>query len=195
MATQPLPEFDPIRRRLQNQFTRQRQTAGDALTRRFASQGMLNSGAFAKMQADQERELGQAEADAMGQVDFQEAQEAQRRREIAEGRTYQTSERLGSQEFSKGMFDKQHGLAEKQFDLQEKQFGFQKDQTLLENEEARKNNIMTWASNNDIDINDPEEMNEFMASLGRLGYNTGGWQPLPIPNRETTGSWLGRIFR
>jgi hypothetical protein len=173
MATQPLPEFDPIRRRLQNQFSRQRQASGDALTRRFASQGMLNSGAFSKMQQEQERELAQSEADAMGQVDFQEAQEAQRRREIAEGRGFQTSEREaaqkygtsereGSQAFNRRMFDDQFGLQQKQFD-------FQKEQAAIENAEAVKNNYLTQLSNMDADWDDPEELQDLINRLKGFG--------------------------
>lgn len=162
-----LAEFDPIRRRLQSQFAKQRQTAGDALQRRFASQGMLNSGAYAKTAQQQEIELAEKEAEATGMVDFQEAMEARRRQEIDEGRKYQTSEREGSQQFQQGMFDKTFGL-------QKEQFGFEKEQRLKEFEEDRRNNWLTQLVNADADFDDETEMNELLARLDRMGIRAPG---------------------
>jgi len=116
-----LPEFDSMRRRLSSQYSQKRSEADDALQRRFAASGMLHSGAAAKQSRIQGDELTRQEADAQSQLGTQEMQEMQRRKEIMEGRAFQTSEREGSQnfaageaqkgrDFTGGMFDKEFGL-------------------------------------------------------------------------------------
>ena len=157
-----LAEFDPIRRRLQSQFQQQRQLAGDALQRRFASQGMLNSGAYQKTAAQQEAELAAKEAEATQMVDFQEAMEARRRQEIQDQRQFQREERVGGQDFQRGMFNEQ--------------MGFQKETRGIENEwrakefaQDVKNNWLTQLVNMDADFDDPQEFQELLQRLQRLG--------------------------
>ena len=125
--TQPgIPEFGAIRRRLQGQFSQRKQEQDDALQRRFAASGMMNSGAAQKIQAQGAQELARAEADANVDVDMAESQELQRRKEIAEGRDFarsereatqkfSTGERLGAQQFQQGMFDKESAFKERVF--------------------------------------------------------------------------------
>jgi hypothetical protein len=111
-----LPQYDAIRQRLKSQFTQARQDQGDAIKRRFAANGMVGSGAFGKAQDEAAQKVGKDEADATAALDFQEAGELQRQKEVAEGRQYQTSEREASQGFQKGMFDTQFGEQRRQFD-------------------------------------------------------------------------------
>lgn len=179
MASQyNLAEFDPIRRRLQSQFQQQRQTAGDALQRRFASQGMLNSGAYAKTAQQQDVELAGKEAEATQMVDFQEAQEARRRQEIEEARKYQTGEREASQGFARGEREGgqqfQKGMFDQTFGLQKEQFSFEKGQREKEFEQDRYNNWITQLVNMDADFDDPEEMNDLISRLNAMGIRGPG---------------------
>lgn len=170
-----LAEFDPIRRRLQSQFQKNRQLAGDALQRRFASQGMLNSGAYQKTAAQQELELAEKEAEATGMVDFQEAMEARRRQEIDEGRKYQTSEREASQGFARGereagqQFSK--GMFDQEFAFKEKAYGNENQWREREFEQDRINNYLTQLVNADADFDDPEELSDLINRLRGFGIN------------------------
>lgn len=114
----PLPEYDPIRRRIQSTYSQKRSEGEDALKRRMASQGMLQSGAYQKLAQEQETDYSKQESDAMGQVDFLEAQEAQRRKEIDDQRKFQREERLGGQEFQAGEAGKQRGFQRGLFDTE-----------------------------------------------------------------------------
>lgn len=100
MALMALPQYDAIRNRLQGQFSQQRSEQDDALKRRFAMTGMLGSGAYQKSAQMQDDELGKRQAGAMVDVDFQEAGEQQRQKEVGEGRQFQTGEREGAQRFA-----------------------------------------------------------------------------------------------
>jgi hypothetical protein len=93
-------EFELMRRRIreqQNQATAQQQQQS---ARQFASLGNLQSGAAQKQQqliAQQgEQQAGQRLAD----VDINQAQVVRQQAEAEKGRTFQTSERLGGQDFS-----------------------------------------------------------------------------------------------
>ena len=97
---QPLPEFDAIRRRQQGQLSQQKSESDDALKRRFAMNGMLGSGAFQKSAELSDESSNRAAAEAMSNIDVQEQGELQRRKEVGEGRTFQTGEREGAQRFA-----------------------------------------------------------------------------------------------
>lgn len=102
MAGYGLPEYDAIRQRLKGQFTQKRQETQDAIQRRFASNGMVGSGAYGKSAEEADRTVSRDELDATAQIDFAEAGESQRRKEIGEGRAYQTGEREASQKYLTG---------------------------------------------------------------------------------------------
>lgn len=109
-----LPEFDAIRDRVAKQYeqelgklnqnvSRQQQEGGDALKRRFAAMGALNSGASIKQQqlfgdrlreesGEQTRQLRDQAMQSQQDVDVAQAQERQRRNEFELGRFDQQRE-------------------------------------------------------------------------------------------------------
>jgi hypothetical protein len=95
-------QFDLARKRAAQQATAEQQQQDDALKRRFAAQGGLNSGAYVKQQSLQADQAMRRKADVMEGIDVAEANEAQRQREVQEGRDFARAERLGSQEFARG---------------------------------------------------------------------------------------------
>jgi hypothetical protein len=96
----PLPQFDYARKRIAQQSTADEQGQQEALKRRFAAMGNVNSGAYVKQQAVAADDAAKRREDALGGVDAQEAQEVQRRAEVTEGRDFARSERVGSQDFA-----------------------------------------------------------------------------------------------
>lgn len=95
-------QYDPMRRRLQEQENANLQTQKDALARRAASLGGGPSGAFIKQEslaqdASAKRlQAGNENVDAQYQGALNQARETQA------GREFQTSERLGTQQFASG---------------------------------------------------------------------------------------------
>ena len=102
MAFTDLDEFELARKRAERESKVRLQTRQDALQRRFASLGNLDSGIQLKQASLAEQEEGQALADVKEGIGTAERMELRRRRELAEQRQYQTSERLGSQLFASG---------------------------------------------------------------------------------------------
>ena len=102
---------------MRRQEQQQSEKEKEALRRRFAAQGGLGSGASIKAEqvAGQEsaKRLGQAES----QLEMSRLGEQARQEEIAEQRKYQTGERLGTQEFSGVLAQKQMDLTREQGDL------------------------------------------------------------------------------
>jgi hypothetical protein len=94
--TGPLAEYDAIRSRIGSQANQANQTAQDALARRFAAMGALNSGAAIKQQQLQSESSERSKADQLQNVDFQEAQA---RRELEQG---ESQKEFQSQEALKG---------------------------------------------------------------------------------------------
>lgn len=95
----PPNQFDLARKRAAQQNNAAVQGQQDALKRRFAANGSLNSGAAIK-QNELASEAGQANlANVNEGINAQQAQENQRVKEIQQGREFQTSERLGGQDF------------------------------------------------------------------------------------------------
>lgn len=138
LAQQQQPnEFDLARKRAQQQSNAAVQQQRDAIKRRAAAQGGLNSGAFIKqeqqaMQQGQEQ-LGQANE----QIDTAQRAEARRIKEIEEQRNFQKGEREAAQKFAaaesalaRGMqadqFAKTFGLSKEQFEAQKTQNEWQK---------------------------------------------------------------------
>ena len=162
-----LPQYDALRRRLDSEYATKKSEASDALQRRFASQGMLNSGAYQKTLGIQDEALNRQQADARGTVDFQELGEEQRQKEVADQRAFQTSERVAGQDFSKGMFDQEFGF-------KQKQYANENEWRAKEFEQDKMNNWLTQLVNMDADFDDPQEMRELMARLSAMGIRAPG---------------------
>lgn len=95
-------QFDLARKRAEQQNSAQVQTQQDALKRRFAAAGALNSGAAIKTQEMVAEQGNQNLQQAHEGINAQQSAENQRQKEVVEGRDFARSERLGSQEFAKG---------------------------------------------------------------------------------------------
>jgi hypothetical protein len=106
-------QFEILRRRAKREANVQTQQGQEALKRRFASIGQLNSGAAIKQQQIARQQGAERAERAAQTVDLAEAQENQRRKELIEGRQFQsgesqkqreflTGERIGGQEFATG---------------------------------------------------------------------------------------------
>lgn len=95
-------QYDIQRQRIASESAAQSQSQNDALKRRFARMGGLNSGSYLKAS---ERLAGQQEQNkqkALEGVDVQEAAAREQREEAERGRQFSREERLGSQEFAAG---------------------------------------------------------------------------------------------
>lgn len=114
MATLPMPgapkpamaqpsAYDPIRKRLEQRFTAQAQQGQDAIQRKLASLGNLNSGAAMKIRQQVDNDVAQQREEAIGQVDSQEAQ-------MLGQQNFQSSEAQKMRDFQGGQFDKTFGL-------------------------------------------------------------------------------------
>lgn len=105
-----LPQYDYLRQRATQQSQADRDTQTEAMKRRFAANGMVNSGAYEKSAQIQDDDLNRQRNDAVQAVDFAEQNELQRQKEITEGRQFQTAERMGSQQFQSGEAGAQRGF-------------------------------------------------------------------------------------
>ena len=187
-----LAEYDPIRKRIQSQYAQKKSEGQGVIDRRLASQGMFNSGAAIKLQQEHDTEIAKAEGEALSQVDFLEAQEAQRRKEIGEQRQFQREERVGGQDFSKGLFDKEFGLKERTFAADQgwKQKEF--DQNIL------TNYVTAILGLKDADIS-ADEMSYLTTSLTNLGIKPPpgfGVKRSPMEDqRANLPPWAGGTYR
>jgi hypothetical protein len=91
--------FDAIRKRINQETEGGKQQETEALQRRFASGGMLGSGASIKAENQARANLDLQKQQAMEGVEAQELGERQRLQETQEMRDFSKSERLGSQDF------------------------------------------------------------------------------------------------
>lgn len=98
--TQDLPEFEAMKRRTQQRFQAQGQQQQDALKRRAAAMGTLNSGAYLKQSQNAAEANTQQQEEAMQTVDAGQQAELRRMKEIQEGREFQKGEREASQGFA-----------------------------------------------------------------------------------------------
>ena|SRR3990167_3720882 len=120
MATQfggtRLPEYDIARNRISQQQNAQRDEAQDALTRRYARLGGLNSGSYIKQAQLQDNSLNQQRNDALQEVDLSEAGALRQQAEIEAGRKYQTSEREAGQLYGTREREGSQGFAQGQME-------------------------------------------------------------------------------
>lgn len=118
-------EFDLARKRAAQQSNAAVQMQRDAIKRRAAAQGGLNSGAFIK-QEQQAMQQGQEQLSQANEgIDAAQRAEARRIKEIEDQRKFQTEERLASQNFASLEAGKQQKLQSDQF---AKTFGLSKEQ-------------------------------------------------------------------
>lgn len=95
-----LPEFEFLRKRLGESYRQQSQEAEDALQRRFAAMGALNSGAYqkqAELQAQRGRESYASQLEGLG---VQEAQARRGLQQIEEERKFRSDEALKGRKFA-----------------------------------------------------------------------------------------------
>ncbi len=97
-----LDQFALARQRAQQGANESTQRQKDALQRRFASLGNLDSGVAMKMEQQAETESRRQLDDVNAGIDAAEQAESARKQEVKEGRDFSRSERLGSQEFASG---------------------------------------------------------------------------------------------
>lgn len=145
----PLKEFDAIRRRVEQRGRAQTQEGSDALQRRLAASGALQSGAAIKLQGQQQAE-GQRETEGrLEEVGFQEAQERRRQNEQVDQRNFSSREATAGRNFAREtanidnqfrdkvfQFDSKSKLA--QLDLQIGQFGIDLETTEFNRKLAEK---------------------------------------------------------
>jgi len=97
--------FDVIRKRIGQDVEGGKQQETEALQRRFASAGMLGSGASMKTESQARANLDRQKQQAMEGVDMAEIGEQQRMQEQQAAMDFARSERLGSQEFGAAQAD------------------------------------------------------------------------------------------
>lgn len=164
-AQQQPNEFDLARKRAQQQSNAAVQQQRDAIKRRAAAQGGLNSGAFIKqeqqvMQQGQEQ-LGQANE----QIDTAQRAEARRIKEIEDQRAFEAGEAEKNRaydrekfdktfawdkekfgkvfDFDKEKFDKTFGLQKEGLNLEKEKFGWAKDTDARDFDKNSKTNVIT----------------------------------------------------
>lgn len=104
-------EFDILRERAKREGNAFSQQNMEAIKRRQAAIGNLNSGAAIKQQRQAATEAGRVTQDALSNVDVLELQDKKRQDEIQKNREFVTSERLGSQTFASGEREASQGFA------------------------------------------------------------------------------------
>lgn len=97
--TGPLPQFELMRRRASQRAEASGQQANDALQRRFAAMGGLNSGAAIKQQQLTSEAVARQREDALAGVDAAEQQERMRQQDLADERNFQATEADRLREF------------------------------------------------------------------------------------------------
>lgn len=118
-----LPQYDLMRKRVASQTNGADSGEQDALQRRYAAAGMINSGSYAKQQQLQEEAALNRRQEALGQVDMAEAQERSRLGEAEDQRSFQSNEAQKNRDFQGKQFDQEFGFKRESFD---KQFDFDK---------------------------------------------------------------------
>lgn len=185
-AQASLPQYDVLRRRLQQQSDKDKLKQEEDIKRRFASQGLLNSGAYLKGQERGAKDIQEATSKGLEDIGFQETQELQRQKEVGEARQYQTSEREASQAFASGernqsqIFNKDlfnQDLAFKNL-VQSQNFGLASQEA----EESKRSNFANFAlALKTAGLTDPNEVDQLFAKageiFGRINPSFGGGTP------------------
>lgn len=94
-----LPEYDAIRSQTQRTLNAQGQGAQDAIQRRFARMGNLNSGAYVKAAQLQDQTTAQTTADALNRIGFEESQARRGLQQAEDAKVFQSTEALAGRNF------------------------------------------------------------------------------------------------
>jgi hypothetical protein len=97
--TGPLAEYDYMRNKLNSQVSQQRDEAQDALKRRFAALGGLNTGAYIKQAQIADEKLNQQKEESLGNIGFQEAQQRRALEREEAQKEFQSGEAFKQREF------------------------------------------------------------------------------------------------
>jgi hypothetical protein len=97
-------QYDLLRKRAKQQGVQAGQEQGEALKRRFAAMGNLNSGAFVKAAGQQEQMAQAATQEAVQNVDFAQSGEKAQAEEAEKGRIFNRELFDKDQEFKKTVF-------------------------------------------------------------------------------------------
>lgn len=108
-----LPQYDFLKKQARQRAQAGAQQQGDAMQRRFAALGNLNSGAALKAQQNVQEAAARQEEEALGQIQGQELAEMSQRDEAQKGRDIQQEQ-----------FGKQFGLQRDVFGEQQRQARF-----------------------------------------------------------------------
>lgn len=103
--TGPLPEYSAIRQRVANQANAAKDTANDALTRRYAAMGGMGSGAFVKQQQQLLSDAEDKKAEQLMGVDTQEAAERRALQSAEDNKEFQSAEALKSRALQRDVFN------------------------------------------------------------------------------------------
>ena len=157
--------FEKMRTRVKQDVDASKQQMGEAIQRRFAAMGNLNSGAHLKVQqkANDAADV-QARAATEG-VDFAEQQERGRQADITQAQTYQTGEREAAQKFQG---DLQRGMFESDMAFKREAFGKQHDLALKEfaaSMEANDINAIIGLANAEIDSETYNQFRDLLTSM------------------------------
>jgi hypothetical protein len=112
----PLPEYDHLRNKVTEEANTVNSQNQDALKRRFASMGALNSGSYIKQAEIQNNESEQRRSQASSEINFQEAQarralekeesqKAYQSEEALKGRTFEGAQQRYSRNMQKDLFN------------------------------------------------------------------------------------------
>jgi hypothetical protein len=93
-VTGPLPEYNQMRNRVQSQANSANQAAQDAIKRRFAAMGGLNTGSFVKQAQLQEDSNQASTQEALQGVDAEEAKARRELEQIESQKEFQSQEAL-----------------------------------------------------------------------------------------------------
>lgn len=105
--TKPLPEYELARQKAQMSSNVQKQTNQDALTREYSRLGNLNSGSYIKQTQLANDQSDQNANSSLNDINAQEAAAKRQLEQVHQAQAYQTSERLGGQEFQTGLLGQQ----------------------------------------------------------------------------------------
>lgn len=95
----PAARFNRLREKAKGEATAQTQGQTEALQRRFAQMGMLNSGASIKQEQLAKQRGAQLESSKLSEIDSLQEDEALRKQEMEEAKKFQVSEREAGQKF------------------------------------------------------------------------------------------------
>jgi hypothetical protein len=174
-----LPEYAKLKAQTAQRVDAAKEVEDDAIKRRYAAMGNLNSGSYIKQQQIQNDASNQRKEQALGTIDLAEAGEAQRQKEVGEGRTFASTEAQKARDADLSFKDKVFGFEKdsklRALDLADKQYALEKDA-----QEFNKAMAAAESGNG----NDP----------GLLGF-LGGGGGNPVGNFVSGGGFTGVVAK